>query len=241
MDLSPQTLLKCLVLLVLLVGLLLVIAVLYRGEMQNRDIVGELKEFASDDKVSDQLAFARRTLDIKTESAAAHVAVYATFLVKVGERTSYVRRKVYSASMRLIMKSVAREPLSEGSFGFHPERHTRIAKKIAEVQRVEEDRARRAATPFWEQVPIVKHFVKLPIQPHEVTIGEKAVRLSFPINPLFLLTAHPDREVKTSAWLTLLTSFFAVVMQVLFGGPNAKAIPDARDPPAVVRSVTPRG
>lgn len=227
MDLSPQTLLKCAILTALLVGLLLVIALLYRGEMQNRDIIGVLKEFVGDSRQSGDLVFARRTLDIKAETTSADVAIYVTFQVRVGESTHYRRRKVYSGAMRLRMRAYANQPIGEGDFGVHPERHTRIAKRMAECEKAELARAQRLATPFWEQVPIIKHLIKLPAQPYEVSHGETAIRLAFPINPVYLLTAHPDREVKASAWLTLLTSFFAVVMQIFFGGgPRPADVPE---------------
>jgi len=237
MDLSMQTLIKCGILTVLLLGLLLVIAVLYRGEMQNRDIVAVLVEYRTGDKQSDELVFAKRTLDIKTETTGADVAVYANFQVRVGEDVRYIRRQVYGGSMRLRMRPTAAAPLREGHFGIDPERHTRIAKSIASKMAAETERARRRATPFWEQVPIINHFVRLPVQPYEVVPNETAIRLSFRIDPIYLLTAHPDREVKTSAWLTLLTSFFAVIMQILFGGSGA--LPDRPERPPVVRVTTP--
>lgn len=239
MDLSPQTLIKCAILTALVIGLLLVIALLYRGEMQNRDIVAVLVEYryGDGDKQSDELAFAKRTLDIKTETTAADVSIFANFQVRVGEEVQYVRRRVYGGSMRLRMRPVAAAPLREGHFGLDPERHTRIAKLIANKLAQETEKARRRATPFWEQVPLIKHFVNLPVKPYEVVPNETAIRLNFRIDPVYLLTAHPDREVKTSAWLTLLTSFFAVIMQILFGGPNA-AISDPPQRPPIVRTTS---
>lgn len=43
------------------------------------------------------------------------------------------------------------------------------------------------------------------------------VRFHFPINPYFLLYKHPDRDLRSTAWLTVLTSMFALLMQILFG------------------------
>ncbi len=238
LDLTPQTLIKCAILTALVLGLLLVIALLYRGEMQNRDIVAVLVEYRNGDKQSEELVFAKRTLDIKTETTAAEVAIYANFQVRVGEDVEYVRRRIYAGSMVLRMKATAAAPLREGHFGLDPERHTRVAKLIANQLAAETERARRQATPFWEQVPIVKHFVKLPITPFEVTSNETAIRLNFRVDPIYLLTAHPDREVKTSAWLTLLTSFFAVIMQIMFGG-GSDRVQQPPDRPAQVRVVPP--
>ncbi|QGZ95520.1 hypothetical protein [Terricaulis silvestris] len=42
-------------------------------------------------------------------------------------------------------------------------------------------------------------------------------RMRFHTSPWFVLSAHPDREVKTTAWLTVLTSIFALAMQLMYG------------------------
>lgn len=44
------------------------------------------------------------------------------------------------------------------------------------------------------------------------------MRMRFDIFPWYVLTKHPDREIKTTAWLTVLTSFFAMFMQVIYNG-----------------------
>jgi hypothetical protein len=44
-------------------------------------------------------------------------------------------------------------------------------------------------------------------------IGSSYVRFRHSRNPLFILTRHPDRDLKMTAWLTLLTSLFAMVME----------------------------
>ena len=43
-------------------------------------------------------------------------------------------------------------------------------------------------------------------------IGSYYVKFEFSHDPLFVLTRHPDRELKMTAWLTVLTSMFALVM-----------------------------
>lgn len=42
-------------------------------------------------------------------------------------------------------------------------------------------------------------------------------RMRFHTSPWFVLSSHPDREVKTTAWLTVLTSIFALAMQLMYG------------------------
>ncbi|MBC7770530.1 MAG: hypothetical protein H7124_17245 [Phycisphaerales bacterium] len=44
------------------------------------------------------------------------------------------------------------------------------------------------------------------------------MRMRFDIFPWYVLTKHPDREIKTTAWLTVLTSLFAIFMQVIYNG-----------------------
>ena len=43
-------------------------------------------------------------------------------------------------------------------------------------------------------------------------IGSYYVKFEFSHDPWFVLTRHPDRELKMTAWLTVLTSMFALVM-----------------------------
>lgn len=44
-------------------------------------------------------------------------------------------------------------------------------------------------------------------------IGSYYLRFRHSRNPFFILTRHPDRDLKMTAWLTLLTSLFAMVME----------------------------
>lgn len=63
-----------------------------------------------------------------------------------------------------------------------------------------------------------------------------AVKFHFPIDPHFLLYKHPDTNVRTTAWLTVLTSVFALFMQLIYSGGTDAAVAAASDPPAIVRS-----
>jgi hypothetical protein len=44
-------------------------------------------------------------------------------------------------------------------------------------------------------------------------IGSYYVKFRMSKNPFFILTRHPDRDLKMTAWLTLLTSLFAMIME----------------------------
>lgn len=43
-------------------------------------------------------------------------------------------------------------------------------------------------------------------------VGSYYLKFEFSHEPLFVLTRHPDRDLKMTAWLTVLTSMFALVM-----------------------------
>jgi hypothetical protein len=58
------------------------------------------------------------------------------------------------------------------------------------------------------------------------------MRFNFPIDPYFLLYKHPDTNVKTTAWLTVLTSVFALFMQLMFTQPGDEEAIRARAPRA---------
>ncbi len=45
-------------------------------------------------------------------------------------------------------------------------------------------------------------------------VGNYYMRFQFSNDPVFVLTKHPDRDVRMTAWLTVLTSIFAIVMEV---------------------------
>lgn len=42
------------------------------------------------------------------------------------------------------------------------------------------------------------------------------VKFHFPINPYFLLYKHPEANIRSTAWLTVLTSLFAIFMQLVY-------------------------
>lgn len=69
-----------------------------------------------------------------------------------------------------------------------------------------------------------------------------AVKFHFPINPHFLLYKHPDTNVRTTAWLTVLTSVFALFMQLIYssGTPTAAADERAQQRPAFEQRVASR-
>ncbi|MFN3628241.1 MAG: hypothetical protein ACK4S3_10250 [Parvibaculum sp.] len=59
-------------------------------------------------------------------------------------------------------------------------------------------------------------------------VGSYFVKLEFSHNPWFVLTRHPDRELKMTAWLTVLTSAFALIMDAWPKAPSVN--PEFRVP-----------
>jgi hypothetical protein len=43
-------------------------------------------------------------------------------------------------------------------------------------------------------------------------VGSYFLKFEFSHNPFFVLTRHPDKDLKMTAWLTILTSMFALIM-----------------------------
>lgn len=64
-------------------------------------------------------------------------------------------------------------------------------------------------------------------------VGSYFVKLEFSHNPWFVLTRHPDRELKMTAWLTVLTSAFALIMDAWPKAlpPDGIVHPPAREAP----------
>ena len=45
-------------------------------------------------------------------------------------------------------------------------------------------------------------------------VGNYYLKFQFSNDPGFVLTKHPDRDVRMTAWLTVLTSLFALAMEL---------------------------
>jgi hypothetical protein len=55
-------------------------------------------------------------------------------------------------------------------------------------------------------------------------IGSYYLKFEFSHDPWFVLTRHPDKELKMTAWLTVLTSMFALVMDFWPSEPSQRAL-----------------
>jgi hypothetical protein len=61
-------------------------------------------------------------------------------------------------------------------------------------------------------------------------VGNYYIRFQFSNDPLFVLRKHPDRDVRMTAWLTVLTSLFALALELF---PLRTPEPPAQDAQAV--------
>ncbi|HVY90924.1 MAG TPA: hypothetical protein VG942_18800 [Hyphomonadaceae bacterium] len=90
------------------------------------------------------------------------------------------------------------------------------------------------------------HFRRL-YQSRPNVIGSYYLKFQFSHDPWFVLTKHPDKDLKMTAWLTVLTSMFALVMDAWpkEAGPFRSEVPGehsvAPDAPAHVVKVVPPG
>lgn len=114
--------------------------------------------------------------------------------------------RVYAARHRIIerwqedddaitvsMSADAKEEVSDGKVEF-------IQDSIARIQKAKADwlLRRTAFKRLWKTRPNV--------------VGSYYLQFEFSHNPFFVLTRHPDRDLKMTAWLTVLTSVFALLM-----------------------------
>jgi len=69
-------------------------------------------------------------------------------------------------------------------------------------------------------------------------VGNYFVRFQFSSDPAFVLSKHPDRDVRMTAWLTVLTSLFAIAMELFPLDANSGAA-SARDDAPRTRVIRP--
>ncbi len=197
LDLSAPTLAKYIILLIAVVALLWVIGDVYRGEIQNRDM---------------EIAISRNT------RLPAKVIIEHRFLIVHGDREFSRRVRVFRRSFRLHAQPIQTATLRHGEFAFSEEVEKEIKNRAEYLVREGVRRYRNKPSNWLARLLNGSRW----IEPTPVPTRYIA-RIHFPSNPLFLLFQHPDREVKATGWLTLLTSIFALLGQFLFSESADKA------------------
>lgn len=233
LDLRAPTLVKYLLLAIAVMGLLWVIGDVYRGEIQNRDMAIDVIAHDKPGYGPTDVLFTKRTFDTRAERLPAKIIVEHRFLISHGDSQFSARVRVLRRAFKLHAQPKQTQSLRDGQFGFTKEIETEI-KNIAEY------RVRRALRDYRNRPRnwIARHFSKHWTEPQAIGATYLA-RIHFPSNPLFLLFQHPDREVKATGWLTLLTSAFALLAQFLFSTPDAAndASRDTRARPAQTQTM----
>lgn len=227
LDLSPATLVKYALLIIGLGLLLWVLGDVYRGEIQNQDIEVDVIDSGPFGGQKGDLSFAKRTLDIRSASLPADVAVYHRFTILDGEREVRKRVRVFQHPFRLLMFGRASKYLPSGAFAMHREYELTLKNKAEKMVRDEVRRYRGNIFRRWHKG------VAKDANAADAVARAYVARIHFPSNPVFLLFMHPDREVKATGWLTLLTSLFALFAQFLFQQPHVVDANEVRPRPAV--------
>ena len=227
LDLSPPALAKYTILLLAVAGLLWVIGDVYRGELQNRDmpidvIANERAGYGDAD-----VLFTKRTFDTRAERLPAKIIVEHRFLISHGDQHFSRRVRVFRRAFKLHAQPRQSTQLRDGQFAFAEPVEKEIKNRAEYLMR----EAVRKYRGSWKNF-FARHFSKQWVEP-EATGATYLARVHFPSNPLFLLFQHPDREVKATGWLTLLTSFFALLAQFLFTTPDRPVAP--AESPRIIR------
>jgi hypothetical protein len=209
-DTADPTLAKFGILLGVVIFLLWVLADVYRGEIQNQDfeigITNHGNKFGYGEK---DAVFTKQTFDIRSESLPAAINIFHTFTIIDGEKRIRRRIKVRRKTATLRTAPSARR-VDHELIALSPNVESEIKARAEYLQRQSvkqyDKRLRRQFA----------RLLKSPQPEIEIDVHAYLVRFHFSANPFFLLFMHPDRDVKATGWLTLLTSLFAVLTEFLF-------------------------
>jgi hypothetical protein len=213
LDVSAPALFKYFLLLVMLIALLWVLGDVYRGEIQNRNMTIEIIAYQGNHGPNDVL-FTRGTLDTRAERLPAKIILEHRFVIehdgKVFSKTVCIARR----PARLCMFARQSNTLRNGQFAFPQSVESAIKNRAEYLVREALRNYRRRPGNLIRRLIAKKTWTE-----PEAKGASYLARVHFPSNPYFLLFQHPDREVKATGWLTLLTSLFALFAQFLFAQP----------------------
>lgn len=115
------------------------------------------------------------------------------------------------------------------TISMHPEAKEEIASGKIEFINDKIEEQRKAKDGWWSRKTKYKRLWKN--RPN--VVGSYYVQFEFSHSPLFVLTRHPDRDLKMTAWLTVLTSVFALIMDAWPKLPTAGGVDRAFNMPDV--------
>ncbi len=209
-DTSDPTLAKLGILVAVVVLLLLVLSDVYRGEIQNQNV--EIDLTSHDDKFGygeKDVVFTQQTFDIQSEKLPADVNLLHVFTIIDGDRRVEQIVNLARRPARLRMVRTAHR-VDHGQIAMAPDVVLALKNRAEYLQR---QRLKKYTNSVWRRAR--QAFAKEKSTP-SLDLRSYAIRIHFPLNPYFLLFEHPDKDVKATAWLTLLTSLFAVLTEFLF-------------------------
>lgn len=246
---SSQDFAKCLLLTVFVLVILMVLGDVYRGEIQNTfhriRLIGHPRE---------EVGYKQALQLPKYMLGTALDGVFSNALFHIRYRDARGRiqtRYLYSYRVKFKVRQAFADRSAQGQESRHVYTDDEKASLARELPDIEEGKrpiseivsiARSRAdyiTSLAEKYMVKQHdrWSKLErswwrrwlagvktddlAEPEELGL---VVKFHFPINPYFLLYRHPDTNVRSTAWLTVLTSVFALFMQIVFSpGPDASA------------------
>lgn len=233
LDLSAPTLTKYALLLVAVVALLWVIGDVYRGELQNRNMPVEVIANDRPGYGGTDVLFTKRTFDTRAERLPASVIIEHRFLISHGDHQFSQRVRVLRRGFKLHAQPRQYASLRDGQFAFDEQVEKEIKNRAEYLMR----QSVRSYRNRWGHL-LARRFSKTWVEPEAIGATYLA-RVHFPSNPFFLLFQHPDREVKATGWLTLLTSAFALFAQFLFATPNVPESPTSTPAQSTINSRAP--
>jgi hypothetical protein len=227
LDLSAPALTKYALLFLAVIGLLWVIGDVYRGELQNRDMPIDIIATDRPGYSAQDVLFTRRTFDTRAERLPAKIIIEHRFLISHGDKQFSRRVRVVRRAFKLHAQARQSVQLRDGQFAFAENIEKEIKNRAEYLVR---ESVRRYRANF--RNTLLRVLRRNWSEPEAIGATYLA-RIHFPSNPMFLLFQHPDREVKATGWLTLLTSAFALLAQFLFTAPETSRGASPERPPII--------
>lgn len=254
---SLQDLVKALILVVFVLAILMIVGDVYRGEIQNKlhriRLIRHPGNYLPQGPRDITLQVPQSVVDLTLNNIFSNGLIYLRYRDSVGKLC--IKRIIdYRVRFRVRLQSFAPNtaPNRMSDHDYKPEEAERLSNETdpaivsmagSRVDYIYEGLVdkfqQRQASQFQRLqksglLRVLKGVRKEDlVEPEYVGL---CMKFHFPINPHFLLYKHPDTNVRTTAWLTVLTSVFALFMQLIYAGGTDSAVAAPRDPPAIIRT-----
>jgi energy-coupling factor transporter transmembrane protein EcfT len=253
-----QDLVKALILVVFVLAILMIVGDVYRGEIQNKlhriRLIRHPASYLSNVPRDITLQVPQSVVDLTLNNIFSNGLIYLRYRDSIG-RLCTKRIIDYRVRFRVRLQAFAQNtaPNRMGDHDYTAEETERLSNEpdpaivsmaASRVDYIYEglvDKFQQRQVSEYKRLqasPLLRFFKGIRnqqlVEPEFVGL---CMKFHFPINPHFLLYKHPDTNVRTTAWLTVLTSVFALFMQLIYasGTDSASAVQSA-ERPAIVRS-----